>query len=171
MRIFHLNADQFTELEALPDTLPATGYLWIGSARREFEVQTSLMQAALQRWTGGQLVDLHVSDLLNNQLPSHFEDTSWYDMLVFRRLAAGEGSAPMFLDDSKGTLSTARAAARPSCGASTPTRSGLPYSIASCSRYIQATALCARPTPPSCSMPHQPPPTPQARVCPAARPT
>ena len=64
----------------------------------------------LKRWTGTTLVDLHVSDLLNNQLPSHFEDTSWYDMLVFRRLAAGAGSAGMFLDDNKGTLASARAA-------------------------------------------------------------
>jgi magnesium transporter len=110
MRIFHINGDQFTELDTLPDTLPPSGYLWVGSARREFEVRTAELQAALQRWTGGQLVDLHVSDLLNNQLPSHFEDTSWYDMLVFRRLAAGAGSAAMFLDDSKGTLASARAA-------------------------------------------------------------
>jgi Mg2+ and Co2+ transporter CorA len=35
------------------------------------------------------LVDLHVSDLLNAQLPSHFDSTSWYDLLVFRRLTAG----------------------------------------------------------------------------------
>ena len=110
MRIFHVNGDQFTELDTLPESLPASGYLWVGSARREFEVNTALLQASLQRWTGGQLVDLHVSDLLNNQLPSHFEDTSWYDMLVFRRLAAGAGSAAMFIDDSKGTLATARAA-------------------------------------------------------------
>ena len=110
MRVFHISGDQFSELDGLPEALPATGYLWVGSARREFEVQTPLLQAALQRWTGGQLVDLHIADLLNNQLPSHFDYTSWYDMLVFRRLAAGEGSAPMFLDDSKGTLSTARAA-------------------------------------------------------------
>ena len=110
MRIFHINGDQFTELGTLPEALPASGYLWVGSARREFEVHTALLQAALQRWTGGQLVDLHVSDLLNNQLPSHFEDTSWYDMLVFRRLAAGAGSAPMFIDDSKGTHASARAA-------------------------------------------------------------
>ena len=110
MRIFHISGEQFTELSALPEVMPTSGYLWIGSARREFEVNTAELQAALQRWTGGQLVDLHVSDLLNNQLPSHFEDTSWYDMLVFRRLAAGAGSAEMFLDDSKGTLATARAA-------------------------------------------------------------
>ncbi len=110
MRIFHINGDQYAELDSLPEALPPSGYLWVGSARREFEVSTVVLQAALQRWAGGQLVDLHVSDLLNNQLPSHFEDTSWYDMLVFRRLAAGAGSAGMFLDDSKGTLASARAA-------------------------------------------------------------
>ena len=110
MRIFHITGDQFTELDALPEAMPAGGYLWVGTGRREFEVQSGELQNALQRWTGGQLVDLHVLDLLNNQLPSHYEYTSWYDMLVFRRLAAGEGSAPMFIDDSKGTISTARAA-------------------------------------------------------------
>ena len=110
MRIFHVTGDQFTELDALPEAMPAAGYLWVGTARREFEVQSANLQNALQRWTGGQLVDLHVLDLLNNQLPSHYEYTSWYDMLVFRRLAAGEGSAAMFIDDSKGTISTARAA-------------------------------------------------------------
>ena len=110
MRIFHLSADTFTELEGLPETLPALGFLWVGSARREFEVHALEVQSTLQRWTGGQLVDLHVSDLLNNQLPSHFDYTSWYDLLVFRRLAAGAGSAAMFIDDERGTASTARQA-------------------------------------------------------------
>jgi len=110
MRVFHVQGDQFTELDTLPETLPPTGYLWVGSARREFEVQASTLQSALQRWTGGQLVDLHIADLLNNQLPSHYDYTSWYDVLVFRRLAAGAGSAAMFIDDNKGTLATARAA-------------------------------------------------------------
>ncbi len=110
MRVFHLSADQFTELDALPEALPAQGFLWVGSARREFEVRTPELQAALQRWTGGQLVDLHVSDLLNKQLPSHYDYTSWYDMMVFRRLAPGAGSEGMFLDDERGTAATARQA-------------------------------------------------------------
>jgi Mg2+ and Co2+ transporter CorA len=93
MRIFHIHGDQFTELQALPEAAPATGYLWVGVARPEFELNVGQVQAALQRWTGGQLVDLHVSDLLNNQLPSHFDYTSWYDLLVFRRLAAVNGMA------------------------------------------------------------------------------
>jgi len=110
MRVFHITADQFSELDSLPEQLPPTGYLWIGSARREFEVNIGTLQTALQRWTGGQIVDLHVSDLLNNQLPSNYDYTSWYDVLVFRRLAAAAGSAAMFVDDSKGTLATARKA-------------------------------------------------------------
>jgi magnesium transporter len=43
----------------------------------------------LQTLCGQQLVDLHISDLINNQLPSHYDYTSQYDVLVFRRLAAG----------------------------------------------------------------------------------
>ncbi len=110
MRIFHLHADQFAELHELPEQMPATGYLWVGTARREFEVNLGTLQGALQRWVGGQLVDLHVSDLLNNQLPSHFDYTSLYDLLVFRRLAAGNGSSSLFLDEQSGTLSSARRA-------------------------------------------------------------
>ena len=77
MRVFHISGEQFSELDGLPDALPDPGYRWVGCARREFEVQAATLQTALQRWTGGQLVDLHISDLLNNQLPSHFDYTSW----------------------------------------------------------------------------------------------
>ena len=47
------------------------------------------IQAALQALCGMQLVDLHISDLLNKQLLSHYDYTSQYDVLVFRRLASG----------------------------------------------------------------------------------
>ena len=110
MRVFHVSGEQFTEIGQLPETLPSTGYIWVGVARRQFEVNVASLQAALQNWTGGMLVDLHVSDLLNNQLPSHFDTTSGYDLMVFRRLAAGQGTASNFVDDSHGTLASARAA-------------------------------------------------------------
>jgi Mg2+ and Co2+ transporter CorA len=51
-----------------------------------------------------------VADLLNNQLPSHYDYTSWYDLLVFRRLAAGAGSAALFVDDAHGTMASAKKA-------------------------------------------------------------
>ncbi|CAD5374641.1 Magnesium transporter CorA [Rubrivivax sp. A210] len=110
MRVFHVLPDRFTELPGLPAELPAGGFLWVGSARREFEVGVAEVQAALQRLAGGQLVDLHASDLLNNQLPSHYDYTSWYDIMVFRRLAPGAGTEGLFVDDNTGTAATARQA-------------------------------------------------------------
>jgi magnesium transporter len=89
VRVFHVGADRFTELAELPQALPEGGFLWIGVERSAFDGASSAIQERLQRWTGGALVDLHVLDLLNAQLPSHFDTTSWYDLLVFRRLTAG----------------------------------------------------------------------------------
>jgi len=91
MHIVHLGADGVAPQQDLPDALPATGFVWIACTRSEFEQRVGELQAALQRWNAGQLVDLHVSDLLNPQLQSHFDYTSWYDLMVFRRLAAGVG--------------------------------------------------------------------------------
>ena len=110
MRIFHVQGEHFSELQALPEQLPASGYLWLGSARREFELGSADIQATLQRWGITPLVDEHVADLLNNQLPSHYDYTSWYDLLVFRRLAASAGSADLFVDDTHGTAASARRA-------------------------------------------------------------
>jgi Mg2+ and Co2+ transporter CorA len=110
MRVFHVGAERFVELDALPDALPADGFVWIGSARREFELNVGDIQARLQTWGCGALVDLHVSDLLNQALPSNFEGTSWYDLLVFRRLAVGAGGEKLLSDDSVGTPAAARQA-------------------------------------------------------------
>ena len=109
MRFFHIH-EQFTELPGWPSTPPAQGFLWVTTSRRVFEVQLSQVQMHLQRLAGGALVDLHVQDLLNPQLPSQYDYTSWYDILVFRRLAAGAGTERLFLDDAHGTASTARQA-------------------------------------------------------------
>jgi Mg2+ and Co2+ transporter CorA len=93
MRIFNIQTSSVTEtqdLEALTHGgLPAQGFVWVACARREFEVLQTQVQTMLQALCGQQLVDLHISDLINNQLPSHYDYTSQYDVLVFRRLAAG----------------------------------------------------------------------------------
>jgi magnesium transporter len=91
MRVFNLSAVSpgITETDSLPTQLPAKGFIWIACARREFEVLQAQIQATLQTLGGTHLVDIHVADLLNNQLPSHYDYTSQYDILVFRRLAAG----------------------------------------------------------------------------------
>jgi len=47
---------------------------------------------------------------LGQQLPSHFDYTSGYDLLVFRRLAAGSGANQLFVDGEHGTMAAARKA-------------------------------------------------------------
>jgi magnesium transporter len=93
MRIFHIQASGITETQDLAALtaagMPAQGFVWVACARREFEVTQAQVQTMLQTLCGQQLVDLHISDLINNQLPSHYDYTSQYDVLVFRRLAAG----------------------------------------------------------------------------------
>ncbi len=93
MRSFHVVGDSFAELQGLPAALPGAGFVWISCARGEFEALLPEVQAALARWNVGPVVDPHVRDLLNEQHPSHFDTTSWYDLLIFRRLAAAQGLA------------------------------------------------------------------------------
>ncbi len=105
MRIFSIKDTSVVEApdQALPQSLatlrlPDQGYLWLTCSRGEFEQAQSLIQATLQRLCALQLVDLHVSDLLNPQLPSGYDYTSQYDLMVFRRLAAREGATPIAPD-------------------------------------------------------------------------
>ncbi len=110
MRLFHLSDAVYEELAALPEDLPSEGFLWIGLPRREFELQLGTLQQRLLRWTGAQLFDLHVSDLMNPQLPSHFDYTSWYDLMVFRRLATMPGSEQYLAEDGPRTAAAANEA-------------------------------------------------------------
>ncbi|MFM9917043.1 MAG: magnesium transporter CorA, partial [Rhizobacter sp.] len=82
MRTFSITPSGVQEGTALPSALPESGYLWIACARREFEVSQEQIQATLASLCGTPMVDLHVADLLNNQLPSHYDYTSEYDILV-----------------------------------------------------------------------------------------
>ncbi|HYP71316.1 MAG TPA: magnesium transporter CorA, partial [Variovorax sp.] len=91
MRIFEISSTKVTEHQALaPLALPGAcqnAFLWVSLTRDELRATLPDVQAILQSLSGTQLVDLHVSDLLNEQLPSHYDYTSDYDVLVIRRLA------------------------------------------------------------------------------------
>ncbi|MBL8389209.1 MAG: magnesium transporter CorA family protein [Hydrogenophaga sp.] len=95
MRVFHITPNGIAESDSLPAQAPSSGFLWIACGRREFEIEQTQVQAALQAVGKVMLVDLHISDLLNNQLPSHFDYTSQYDILVFRRLTAGHSETDL----------------------------------------------------------------------------
>lgn len=93
LRAFSISGSQIqalpteTSLLSLHCALPAQGFVWLAFSRSHFEAQLPSVQTCLQQLTGHSLVDLHVSDLLNSQLPSRYDYTSHYDLLVFRRLA------------------------------------------------------------------------------------
>ncbi len=87
MRVFTVSGQHVHAGLALPRQLPEHGYVWIACSRARFQDELALIQDSLQQLTGQTLVDLHVSDLLNAQLPSRFDYSSHYDLMVFRRLA------------------------------------------------------------------------------------
>lgn len=88
MRVLHISALYAQALEGLPKQAPLTGFYWVSCTRAELGAQLADIQAMLAGMGGSALVDLHVSDLLNPQLPSNYDYTSAYDVLVFRRLAS-----------------------------------------------------------------------------------
>jgi hypothetical protein len=79
MRIFSITQTRVGEAATLAAALaaPRQGYLWIACNRDEFAARQDEIQSALQTLCGMQLVDLHVSDLLNNFIPSHYDYTSY----------------------------------------------------------------------------------------------
>jgi len=96
MRIFEISGTRVTEHPTLAPMAvpgPSGGYVWLSLTRDELRTALAEVQGILQSLCGSHLVDLHVADLLNDQLPSRYDYTSKYDLLVFRRLAAADGPA------------------------------------------------------------------------------
>ena len=94
MRVFTVSGQHVQEALSMPRTLPENGFVWVACSRAFFQTEQVQVQQALYQLNGHSLLDLHVSDLLNNQLPSRFDLTSHYDILVFRRLASANRETP-----------------------------------------------------------------------------
>ena len=78
MRVFSIASEAILESDQLPQFLPANGFVWVALARREFELMQSEVQQMLQSLCGSQLVDLHIADMLNNQLPSCHDGAQYF---------------------------------------------------------------------------------------------
>lgn len=88
LRIFHILPGRSVDvLDKPPSAPPQDGFLWMACSHDDFVGGQSEAQAWFAELGGARVLDLHVSDLVNLQLPSHFDYTSEYDVLVFRRLA------------------------------------------------------------------------------------
>jgi magnesium transporter len=64
------------------------GFHWLALTRDEFIAQRQHWQALVHRLGGSRIVELHADDLSNPEHPSHYDYTSVYDVIVFRRLAS-----------------------------------------------------------------------------------
>jgi magnesium transporter len=87
MQIIEFTADSLRFLEAVPERAPNNGFVWIYLDRDDFAQHLPQVQDAALRLGGSALLDVHVQDLQNAAHPSHYDYTSIYDMIVFRRLA------------------------------------------------------------------------------------
>jgi magnesium transporter len=87
MQIIEFTADSLRFLDAVPERAPDNGFVWIYLDRDDFSQHQEAVQLAAQRLGGSPLLDLHMSDLQNAAHPSHYDYTSVYDLIIFRRLA------------------------------------------------------------------------------------
>ncbi len=87
MQIIEFTADSLRFADALPAQAPADGFVWVFLDRDEFEAQRPQLQEVCQKVGGSALLDLHCIDLASAAHPSHYDYTSVYDIVIFRRLA------------------------------------------------------------------------------------
>ena len=95
MRTFLIADNHILESDVLIDKLPDKGFYWLSFSRREFEVELASIQRMLEKLYQFEVLELHLADLLNNQLPSHYDYTSEYDVIIFRRLARGRSESDL----------------------------------------------------------------------------
>ena len=82
---FSANTLRFTDV--VPTTAPRDGFVWIYLDRDTLASALPALQAAALQLGGSHILDLHCQDLANPTHPSHYDYTSVYDRIVFRRLA------------------------------------------------------------------------------------
>ena len=87
MHIVEFTAGSLRFVDAAPERAPDDGFVWIYLDRTDFVRNLDDVQAAAQRLGGSALLDVHVKDLASDSHPSHYDATSVYDMVIFRRLA------------------------------------------------------------------------------------
>lgn len=74
-----------------PLALPAEGWIWLDVLHEELLQDPAVFARTIEVLTGVRPFDLHLQDAANLLHPSYFDSTEHYDMLVFRKLAMGEG--------------------------------------------------------------------------------
>ena len=87
MQIVEFTDASLRFVDAAPAQPPHDGFVWIFLEQHEFEAAQSQIQKAALNLGGSTLLDLHCQDLASAAHPSHYDSTSIYDLIIFRRLA------------------------------------------------------------------------------------
>ena len=87
MQIIEFTGDSLRFADSLPAQSPSDGFVWVYLDREEFETHRPRLQQAAQSLGGSPMLDLHCLDLASAVHPSHYDYTSIYDLIIFRRLA------------------------------------------------------------------------------------
>jgi magnesium transporter len=90
MQVWQIGPQQAVALGELPARWPEEGFVWLTISRDDLAGFMPILQRHLAQVGKPPLLDLHVTDLLNEQLPSHFDSTAAYDLLVLQRLGVGD---------------------------------------------------------------------------------
>jgi magnesium transporter len=88
MQVVEFGSGTWRFLERAPEKPPASGFVWLILDRESLETDLPALQQAAHSLGGSTLLDLHVKDLANRAHPSHYDYTSVYDLVTFRRLAS-----------------------------------------------------------------------------------
>ncbi len=83
--IFTQGSLQFAD--QLPSIAPSDGFVWVFTDRETVQTDFPSLQTLAQQVGGSTLLDLHYQDLASAVHPSHYDYTSVYDLIIFRRLA------------------------------------------------------------------------------------
>ncbi len=87
MHIVEFTAGTLRFLDQLPERAPDGGFIWIYLERESLDSEMAALQKAAQTLGGSPMLDLHLKDLGSRAHPSHYDYTSVYDLVIFRRLA------------------------------------------------------------------------------------
>ena len=87
MQIVEFTDASLRFVDVAPVQPPLDGFVWIFLEQHEFEAAQAQIQQAALNLGGSALLDLHCQDLASPVHPSHYDSTSIYDRIIFRRLA------------------------------------------------------------------------------------
>ena len=87
MQIIEFTANSLRFVDLAPAKPPPDGFVWLFMEQHEFEAAQGQLQQAALDLGGSALLDLHCQDLASAVHPSHYDSTSIYDLIIFRRLA------------------------------------------------------------------------------------